>query len=57
MLEETALQQKKLEEEARIKKQIEEDARVAIEERKLVLVQRRLESLRLLEAILERVKV
>lgn len=35
----------------------EEEARVVLEERKLVLVQRRLESLRLLDAILDRVKV
>ncbi|KAI9558694.1 hypothetical protein GHT06_015483 [Daphnia sinensis] len=46
----------KEEEESARKRKAEEEARVVFEERKLVLVQRRLESLRLLDAIFERVK-
>ena len=34
-----------------------QDEAVALEERKLILVQRKLESLRLLDALLERIKV
>lgn len=47
----------KEEEESARKRKAEEEARVVLEERKLVLVQRRLESLRLLDAVFERVKV
>ena len=40
-----------------MQKRNEEEEKVALEERKLVLAQRRVESLRLLDFLLERVKV
>ena len=53
---EEELARKTKEEEAELKKR-QEEARVALEERKLILVQRKLESLRLLDTLLDRVKV
>lgn len=47
----------KEEQETDRKVKAEEESRVTLEERKLVLVQRRVESLRLLDAVFERVKV